>query len=151
MAQQEQVEQLVKKGVTKWSGKGYSTKWRLWLEFLQGLYEGQNPGEDLERLTGDEQRAQWLQLFIVFLREEKNMKGEQKVGAILTALKYEWHQRGVSCEFVSSSLVRAAKKGTRLTNGEVREAAKKYREKDTLPLTSDMVVEARKLFWENQP
>ena len=79
MAQQEQVEQLVKKGVTTRSGKGYSTKWRLWLEFLQGLDEGQNPGEDLERLTADEQRAQWLQLFIVFLREEKNMKGEQKV------------------------------------------------------------------------
>ena len=79
------------------------------------------------------------------------MKGEQKVGAVLTALKYEWHQRGFSCEFASSFLVRAARKGTLLTNGKAGEADKIYREKDILPLTSDMVIEGRKLFVKNQP
>ena len=146
-----EVAELVRKGVTEGTGCNYTSSWKKWIGFLGSLEEGQKPGEYLENAVCAEDKAQWVQYFMVYLRKKMGLQGENRISAIVSAVRHQWNMRGHDITFMESSLVTAAKKGTRLENDQVAIEARRRKEEDKLPLTVEMVARAREMFWVNVP
>jgi len=84
---------------------------------------------------------------MVYLRKKMGLQGENRISAIVYAVRHQWNMRGHDITFMESSLVTAAKRGTRLENDQVAIEARRRKVEDKLPLTVEKVARAREMFW----
>lgn len=143
--QSQLVERMVGKGVTELTADAYERNWRKWLEFLESVEEGWRPDAMLKEVVDGEDKAKWLAIFVGHLVEEKGIRGEEKIGQILSGLRFKWKARGMESEFFESALVRGVKQGARLTTEELKAAQDGAAKKRMLPAFLEMVLEIRRI------
>ena len=146
--QERTIGRLVRKSVTVSSGKGYDRQWRRWVEFLETVEEPQRPHLYLQDVGSEEDRAKWVVLFIADLMERHGVRGSKAVGNILAGLKFQWKEKGLTCEFLDSEVVKQAKNGTRLTTSEIRRAAERDEETRLIPVFVEMLIAMRSQLWD---
>ena len=130
------------------SERGYTRQWDKWVEFLGTVESDRRPQTFLQDVEAGVDKAKWIVLFIAFLMEQKGVRGAKNVGGILAGLKFQWKAKGMDCEFMESEIVKQAKHGTRLTTGELRDAAKRDEGTRCIPAFVEMMIAMRAQLWD---
>ena len=111
---------MVAKGVTELTAESYGRSWDKWQEFVGSVEEGWRPDAMLVDVEDATDKAKWLAIFVGYLVEVKGFRGEEKVGQVLSGLRYRWKSRGMNSEFFDATLVKSAKQGARRTTDELK-------------------------------
>jgi hypothetical protein len=136
---------MVAKGVTELTAESYGRSWDKWQEFVGSVEEGWRPDAMLVDVEDATDKAKWLAIFVGYLVEVKGFRGEEKVGQVLSGLRYRWKSRGMNSEFFDATLVKSAKQGARRTTDELKVFQDGAAEKRMLPAFVEMVLEIRRL------
>ena len=135
----ERTRRMVEKGVTGGSSDQYQRQWKRWLGFLGTLPSSERPDNVLVEVHDENDKILILMAFVSYLVEELKIRGSKEVGGVLSGLRFEWNRQCLPSAFFEDPRVGAAKQGSRLTTGEMREYACKSKETRKLPVCTEMV------------
>jgi len=136
---------MVSKGVTELTAVSYGRSWKKWEEFISSVEEGWRPDMMLLDVDDNADKAKWLAIFVGYLVEMKGIRGEEKIGQVLSGIRFRWKSQGMNSEFFDSTLVKSTRQGARLTTDELKVSQDGAAGKRMLPAFVEMVLEMRKI------
>ena len=105
--------------MTAGTAAGYASGYKKRLEYLESLPLESYPGQYLDGLSGDHERAKRIVLFMAYLYMEKGLRDEQ-INKAVTCVAYQFGVEGISTSFFKLVIIsRGHAAGGRRT-GEAR-------------------------------
>ena len=126
----------------------YRKPWARWLEYINQV-TGLGARDVYLQSLSEEEKPFRMILFMKHLFDQGLR--QPQIAKILTAMSSTFQVNGINSEVFKNPLVLRAKNGTAGSREELETSNRKKLANPTLPMASDMVMEARNLFWERRP
>lgn len=138
--------QFLSKSVTQGTRNSYAGDWKAWVLFVGRLSKGgQQVDVYLDQVKSGIDRATILALFFKERYEDGGSRARQATSVsagirhhFLSALRFE------------SQILTNARAACKMSCDELREHKKESKSKATLPLSDEMIMEARSRLWANK-
>jgi hypothetical protein len=130
---------FLSKGVTQGTRNGYSTDWKAWVSYIGRRISlaGQEGDVFLDRVRSDTDRATILALFFKERYEDGGLRARHA-----TCIS--------SVDWFESQIMTNARAACRMSCDELREHKKESKSEAVLPVSEDMITEARVRLWANK-
>lgn len=144
---EEELGQFLTKAVTKGTRDGYAVDWRSWVAFL-GNFSTTSMREDvyLDQARTDTERATVLALYFKERYEIGKMRGRQAT-CPSAGIRHHFMSALRPVEWFEAQIVTNARAACRPSCDEIREHKKNAKSKAMLPVSEDMLLEARVRLW----
>lgn len=138
------------KGVTQGTRNGYATDWKVWVSYIGRISKaGQEGDVFLDLVKSDTDKATILALFFKERYENGGLRARQAT-AVSAGIRHFFLSALRSVDWFESQIVSNARAACRMSCDEVREHKKESRSKAMLPVSEDMIMEARNRLWVNK-
>jgi hypothetical protein len=143
----QELGQFLTKAVTRGTRNSYAADWRSWESFLKKSPSGPMRGDlYLDQARNDTERATVLALFFKDRYEVAEMRGRQAT-CVSAGIRHHFIAALRPVEWFESQIVTNARAACRSSCDEIREHKKTSKSKATLPVSEDMLLEARIRLW----
>ena len=135
--------------VTAGTARNYKVGADAWMRYLSNLDSDSHPGEYLERVEGQNDKAQRVVLFMAYLYMSEGLRDEQ-IKRMVTGLTYMLEVKGMDASFMHLALVSRGRAATSRSSDECRVYEKKRSDNMILPVCLDIVLGVREKYWVEQ-
>ena len=143
----QELGQFLTKAVTRGTRNGYAADWRNWVSYVERSPASPMRGDVyLDRVINDTERAKILALFFKERYEVGKMRGRQAT-CVSAGIRHYFIAALKPVEWFESQIITNARAACRLSCDEIREHKKDAKSKATLPVSEDMLMEARRRLW----
>jgi hypothetical protein len=143
------MEEYIGKKVTKGTARSYQAGWKRWVDHINGITPAnRSPGVYLEKLHSVVDKVDRVVLFLRHLYYEEGKRGDQ-LGRDLTCMSHMMVSHQCDVGFLKDARITAAKAAGLMSTEETREHVKKQMEEVKVPVTEEMVREARLRCWKD--
>ena len=105
--------------VTAETAQNYKVGNDAWMRYLSNLNSDSHPGECLERVEGQNGKAQRVVLFMAYLYMSEGLRDEQ-IKRMVTGLMYMLEVKGIDASFMHLALVSRGRAATSRSSDECR-------------------------------
>lgn len=143
----QELGQFLTKAVTRGTRNGYAADWRSWESFLEKSISSSMRGDVyLDQAHNDTERASILALFFKERYDIGEMRGRQAT-CVSAGIRHHFVAALRPVEWFESQIITSARAACRPSCDEIREHKKLSKSKATLPVSEDMLLEARVRLW----
>ncbi len=136
--------------MTQGTRNGYAADWKAWVAYIGRLSKGGQEGDMfLDRVRSDADKATILALFFKERYEDGGLRARQAT-SISAGIRHHFLSALRSVDWFESQIVTNARAACRMSCDELREHKKEAKSKATLPVSEDMIMEARIRLWVNK-
>jgi hypothetical protein len=148
--EEQELGAFLARAVTRGTRNGYATDWKNWVAFV-GRSEKSDRREDvyLDKAGSDTEKASALALFFKERYEEGMMRGRQATCAS-AGIRHHFIAALREVGWFESQIVSSARAACRLSCEEIRTQKKEASKRVMLPVSEDMLLDARKRLWEGK-
>jgi hypothetical protein len=142
---------FLSKGVTQGTRNGYSTDWKAWVSYIGRRISlaGQEGDVFLDRVRSDTDRATILALFFKERYEDGGLRARHAT-CISAGIRHNFLSALRSVDWFESQIMTNARAACRMSCDELREHKKESKSEAVLPVSEDMITEARVRLWANK-
>ena len=137
------------KGVTQETRSGYASDWKAWVSYIRKLSNQVEGDVYLDQVKSDTDKATILALFFKERYEDRGLRARQAT-SISAGIKHHFLAALRSVDWFGSQIVTNARAACKMSCDELREHKKDSKSKATLPVSEDMLMEARMRLWTNK-
>lgn len=138
------------KGVTLGTRKGYAADWRRWVSYIGRIQKGGSEADVfLDQVRNEEDKATILALFFKERYDEEGMRGKQAT-CIGAGIRHYFIAALKPVDWFESQTVSSARAACRMSCDELRDHKKESRSNEKLPVSEDMLMQARSSLWESR-
>ena len=120
-----------------------------WKDYLSSLGEDNKPGDFLENIKNQQEKATRIVLFMAYLYMHEGLRDEQIKKAV-TCVSYMFETEGIDSDFMNLAVVARGRKASARTNAECVEKEKERADRVILPVCLDIVLNVRHRYWAEQ-
>jgi hypothetical protein len=143
------INKFLSRSVTVGTARGYMLGIRRWKEYLAFLGKDSNPGQFMEKIKEQHEKAKRMVLFMAYLYMNNGMRDEQ-IKRVVTSIAYMFEVEGKDASFFDNAIVSRGRKAS-LRSIEECSAHEIIRAENTiLPICLDIVIAVRRQYWEEQ-
>lgn len=142
------IKKFLSRSVTVGTAQGYMLGIRKWEEYLTFLGTDNNPGQFMEKIIGQHEKAKRVVLFMAYLYMNNGMRDEQ-IKKVVTSVAYLFEVEGKDATFFGNAIVSRGRKAS-VRSAEECSVHENIRAENTiLPICLDIVLAVRRQYWEN--
>ena len=146
----QELGQFLAKAVTRGTRNGYAADWKSWVAFIGRSASSHIQGDVyLDQARSDAERAVILALFFKERYEVGKMRGRQAT-CVSAGIRHYFIAALRSVEWFDCQIITSARAACRPSCDELREFKKGAKSRATLPVSEDMLMEARVRLWVNK-
>lgn len=143
------IKKFLSRSVTTGTAHGYMLGVRKWHEYLAFLGTESDPGQFMEKISGQHEKAKRIVLFMAYLYMNNGMRDEQ-IKKVVTSIAYMFEIEGKDASFFDSAIISRGRKAS-IRSIEECSAHENTRAANTiLPICLDIVFAVRLEYWVNQ-
>ena len=143
------LESFLSHSVTKGTARNYQFGMDKWTKYLSTLDPDRHPGDYMEKMDNQHEKAQRIVLFMAYLYMNEGLRDEQIKRAV-TSVSYMFEVTGGDTSFIDLAMVSRGRSATSRSVEECRAYEEVRGEKVILPLCLDIVLSVRDEYWVNQ-
>ena len=142
--------QFLTKVVTRGTRNGHAADWKGWVSFIRNSSASYVQGDVyLDQARSDAERAVTLALFFKESYERGKMRGSQAT-CVSAGIRHHFIAALRSVEWFDHQIITSARAACRPSCDEIREFKRDAKSRATLPVSEDMLMEARVRLWVNK-
>ena len=142
--------QFLAKSVTRGTRNGYAADWRSWVSFIGKPTVSYVEGDVyLDKARSDSEKAVILALFFKERYEVDKMRGRQAT-CVSAGIRHHFIAALRPVDWFECQMIMSARAACRPSCDEIRESKKDAKSKAMLPVSEDMLMEARARLWVNK-
>ena len=142
--------QFLAKAVTRGTRNGYTADWKSWVSFIGKSTASYIQGDVyLDQARSDAERAVTLALFFKERYEVGKMRGRQAT-CVSAGIRHHFIAALRPVEWFECQIITSARAACRQSCDEIREFKRDAKSRATLPVSEDMLMEARVRLWVNK-
>lgn len=136
--------------MTQGTRNTYANVWKAWEEYIRRVHSGGREGDVyLDQIRGDADKAAILALFFKERYDKGGMRGRQAT-SVSAGVRHHFVTALRSVEWFESQIVTNARAACKMSCDELREHKKEAKSRAKLPISEDMLMEARSRLWEGK-